>query len=610
MADCIQQIRIDEITVPPGQRELRNLDELINSIQTLGLLQPVLVVPEGSHYRLIAGWHRYTACQRLGWLEIPANILALDDPHVELAKIDENLIRQQLTILERGEQYRRRKEIYETLHPETKHGNGPGRGNQEKKRNQFVSFTADTASKIGCTPRTIQQEVQIATKLSNEVKESIRSLPIANKKNELLALSRLPHKTQEALVSQLVSGGAKSLREAQRALEEDTGSTDSKPATRRGSRAQTSTPQPTGVKIDGEDRDTLLHTVTAHFQQSCAISGSHIAGRPAADVMAERLAALPWPELVLLRALVGGQVQEAVASWLAAVRADLQSGVDPFEGGMEPDRNGDSADAPGVQPASGDDRAKTAAFPDVAASPSTVDSACSNGQGTRATVMAVRGDDGADAKVRADDNQRPCQRDGEENPPPEEVPRVREEKKQSKSGSQEAYFDGSSRLISPKPMGSTSANDLPTANVPMTASTASLPPCPRCGSSTTWPLPGGRPGRYSCLESACMHNFDPLKPEDGSSTQSAVSSHNTSQTASGEKPDDSWVGDQQQNPPAPGSATDPRTQDGSDSEPNEATVSSTAGAEAFADEDTAHHPPLAGPHDEGEASQHEGREMA
>jgi ParB family chromosome partitioning protein len=196
----------------------------------------------------------------------------MDDLHAELATIDENLVRQELTILERSEQLSRRKEIYEVLHEETKRGNSPGRGHREKKRNEFASFAADTASKTGCTPRTIQHAVQIATDLSDRVKESIRALPIADKQTDLLRLARLPQETQEAIMAQLVSGGATSVKEAQRALDADAMLPDSTPETRRSPQGQTSDPLLTGVERDGEDQDTLLRTVVARLKQASAIA--------------------------------------------------------------------------------------------------------------------------------------------------------------------------------------------------------------------------------------------------------------------------------------------------------------------------------------------------
>lgn len=53
------------------------------------------------------------------------------------------------------------------------------------------SFADTTAAKTHLTARTIQQEVQIATKLDEKVKEQIRDTPLADNKTELLRLARL-----------------------------------------------------------------------------------------------------------------------------------------------------------------------------------------------------------------------------------------------------------------------------------------------------------------------------------------------------------------------------------------------------------------------------------
>jgi ParB family transcriptional regulator, chromosome partitioning protein len=218
MEMCIQQIPLGEVDIPDGQRALGHIEELMASIQEVGLLQAIRVIPRGTRYRVIFGGRRAMAYKRLGWSEIPAVVLEMDDLHAELATIDENLVRQELTILERSEQLSRKKEIYEALHAETKRGNGPGRGRREKKRNKFASFADDTASKTGCTPRTVQQEVQIARNLSDRTKEIIRPLPIADKKTDHLRLMRLPQESQEAIAELLGAGAAKSVLKALRAL--------------------------------------------------------------------------------------------------------------------------------------------------------------------------------------------------------------------------------------------------------------------------------------------------------------------------------------------------------------------------------------------------------
>ena len=48
-------------------------------------------------------------------MEIPAHVVTLDEIEAELAEIDENLIRNELTVLQRGEQLVRRKELAFTL---------------------------------------------------------------------------------------------------------------------------------------------------------------------------------------------------------------------------------------------------------------------------------------------------------------------------------------------------------------------------------------------------------------------------------------------------------------------------------------------------------------
>ena len=86
-----------------------------------------------------------------------------------------------LTALERAEALKRRKEIYEAKYPETKKGQYGYKGGQiiKKVENETISFSKDTAKKIGLSQRTIQHEVQIAEKIDKEVKEKIRNTELA-----------------------------------------------------------------------------------------------------------------------------------------------------------------------------------------------------------------------------------------------------------------------------------------------------------------------------------------------------------------------------------------------------------------------------------------------
>ena len=194
---------IDGITVV-SERELKDVRTLVESIREVGLIQPITVTPRGT---LVAGRHRLQACKVLGWTTIPAII---SDEFTEdqkdqvallwrLAGIDENLIRFELTALERAELLRDRKEIYEQLHPEAP--DGPGRRNGET----VSSFTEDTAARCGLTQRTIQQDVQIAKSLTPEVKELVRDTAVADSKRELLTLARTEPASQAQVARCLIA---------------------------------------------------------------------------------------------------------------------------------------------------------------------------------------------------------------------------------------------------------------------------------------------------------------------------------------------------------------------------------------------------------------------
>lgn len=79
--------------------------------------------------------------------------------------------------MERAEHLKRRKELYEIKYPEVKHGGSPGNAGGGKiaipKDEKISSFAESTATKLGVSPRTVQQEVQIAEKIDNEVKKQV-----------------------------------------------------------------------------------------------------------------------------------------------------------------------------------------------------------------------------------------------------------------------------------------------------------------------------------------------------------------------------------------------------------------------------------------------------
>lgn len=80
-----------------GENEI---DELSRSIRQFGVLQPILVRPDGDMYELIAGERRLRAAQRAGLTEIPAIVAEPDPMEQQLMALIENIQRKNLTAIE------------------------------------------------------------------------------------------------------------------------------------------------------------------------------------------------------------------------------------------------------------------------------------------------------------------------------------------------------------------------------------------------------------------------------------------------------------------------------------------------------------------------------
>jgi ParB family chromosome partitioning protein len=94
-----------------------SLAELTASISAIGVLQPILVRPEGSdRYQLIAGERRWRAASRAGLQMIPAIVRVTDDVSSVEQALVENLHRQDLTPLEEAAAYQQLLEDFNMTH--------------------------------------------------------------------------------------------------------------------------------------------------------------------------------------------------------------------------------------------------------------------------------------------------------------------------------------------------------------------------------------------------------------------------------------------------------------------------------------------------------------
>jgi ParB/RepB/Spo0J family partition protein len=92
--------RLDGIDVGENARDLdqEHVEALASSIALRGLIVPLVVRPDGQRFALIAGFHRYAACRKLGLDEVEITLREQDGTSADSAA--ENVVRKQLSPLE------------------------------------------------------------------------------------------------------------------------------------------------------------------------------------------------------------------------------------------------------------------------------------------------------------------------------------------------------------------------------------------------------------------------------------------------------------------------------------------------------------------------------
>lgn len=217
---------VSSIVTPKHRlRPVGDFSAIADSMSKVGLLNPIVVTKTK---KLVAGAHRLAAARHLGWDEIDVHVVDSDDLHVLLAEIDENLIRNELTVLERAEHLAKRKEIYEELWPETRHGGAPGKagGGKEAKGTDSVSFVQDTAAKTHRGTTTVKEELQIA-KVLGPILDQLRGTPVEDRKADLLKLARMGEVERDAVVKKIVAG-SNSVKDAKKAISREAKTASSK----------------------------------------------------------------------------------------------------------------------------------------------------------------------------------------------------------------------------------------------------------------------------------------------------------------------------------------------------------------------------------------------
>lgn len=204
-----EDVVIEKIMVDTRLRKLSEdaVRVLVESMKEIGLINPIMIVRRPAQPVLVAGYHRLQAAKELGWKTIPCMVVPpAEKDKAALLEIDENLIRNELSPAEWSMHADARKEIYERLHSETRHGGDRKSSRQTgdlKKSNATNRFSRETANKAGMSERFVQRAIARAKRIPQIADVVGTSL---DKSEELDALGKLSPKRQADLINRAKAG--------------------------------------------------------------------------------------------------------------------------------------------------------------------------------------------------------------------------------------------------------------------------------------------------------------------------------------------------------------------------------------------------------------------
>jgi ParB family chromosome partitioning protein len=105
------EVAVEDVSPNPLQPRMRfnpdSIEELAQSMRETGVIQPILVVPEGETYKIIVGERRWRAAQKAGLRKIPVLIRQIPKERQLEISLVENLHREDLNPLEIARVYER-----------------------------------------------------------------------------------------------------------------------------------------------------------------------------------------------------------------------------------------------------------------------------------------------------------------------------------------------------------------------------------------------------------------------------------------------------------------------------------------------------------------------
>lgn len=205
----ISKIWLDALVVGDRHRKVDDtkVAVLAESLSAIGLQQPVSVwFDEQDGMHLVAGLHRVRAAEKLGWEQIDAVAVELDDVDRERWEIAENLHRSELTALERDGHIARWIELTDAKRISSQVDTKSWRGRP-------ASGVNAAARDLGIEKKDAHRAVKVAS-LSDEAKQAAVDAGLDDNRSALLAAAKHPEADKQ--VTHLLAEAARRQAEKER----------------------------------------------------------------------------------------------------------------------------------------------------------------------------------------------------------------------------------------------------------------------------------------------------------------------------------------------------------------------------------------------------------
>ncbi|HEV3259968.1 MAG TPA: ParB/RepB/Spo0J family partition protein [Gemmataceae bacterium] len=180
------------------------LSALRDSIQTHGILQPLVVRPLGDHYQLVAGERRLRAAQAAGITEVPVHVVNFNDQQTLEAALVENIQRADLNPIEKAQGF---KEYLE----------------------RFGMKQEELAGRLGLDRTTISNLINLLN-LPPEVQEAVRVGQISE--GHAKVLKGVAHRERQLILCKEIIARGLSVRATEALIKEHKPETDAAPPKR------------------------------------------------------------------------------------------------------------------------------------------------------------------------------------------------------------------------------------------------------------------------------------------------------------------------------------------------------------------------------------------